>query len=207
MPQIFHFQDSEYHLGIWKIEETEAYFIRQLHEDQSQLPELTPQRKLQSLAARYLLTQMLEETHIILKNEWNQPVIKNDQRYVSISHSFDTAAVLVGHRACGIDIEKNLPRIERIASKFLSPGELNQLKSQNLLSQLYRIWGAKEVMFKAYGLGQIDFRQDLKVDLDAIVNNNKAFTGRLLNHPDEILFKMYWFELAPDYTIVYGSMV
>ena len=27
MPQIFHFQDSEYQLGIWKIEEPEDFFI------------------------------------------------------------------------------------------------------------------------------------------------------------------------------------
>lgn len=67
--------------------------------------------------------------------------------------------------------------------------------------------GAKEVMFKAYGLGQIDFRRDLIVDLEAILNNNKAFTGRLLHHPDEIPFNLHWFEIDPDYTIVYGSVV
>lgn len=207
MPQIFHFQDSEYQLGIWKIGETEDFFVDGLHEDQSQLPELTPQRKLQSLAARYLLTEMLEKSDIISKNEFNQPYIKNDQRYISISHSFDVAAVLVSHKACGIDIEKNLPRIQRIASKFLNPEELERLQGQEVLSQLYRVWGAKEVMFKAYGLGQIDFRHDLRIDLNAILNNNKVFTGRLLNHPDEILFKMHWFEIESSYTVVYGSMV
>lgn len=140
MPQIFHFQDSEYQLGIWKIEETEDFFIRGLHEDQSQLPDLTPQRKLQSLAARFLLTQMLETKHSVSKNKWNQPFIKNDQRYLSISHSFDVAAVLLSHRACGIDIEKKLPRIQRIVSKFLMPDELRRLNEGDL-SVLYCIWG------------------------------------------------------------------
>lgn len=207
MPQIFHFQDSEYQLGIWKIEEPENFFINGLHETQSQLPELTPQRKLQSLAARFLLTQMLDEDNTIVKNAQNQPFIQNDERYLSISHSFDMAAVLVAHRACGIDIEKNLPRLQRIASKFLIPDELERINGEHALSQLYRIWGAKEAMFKAYGLGQIDFKKDLKVDLDAVLNNNKVFTGRLLNHPDEIFFTMHWFEMEPGYTIVYGSVV
>ncbi|MDZ4707156.1 MAG: 4'-phosphopantetheinyl transferase superfamily protein [Saprospiraceae bacterium] len=207
MPQIFHFQDSEYQLGIWKIEEPEDFFIDGLHEEQSHLPELTPPRRLQSLAARFLLTQMLETDNTILKNAWNQPFIKNDQRYLSISHSFEMAAVLVGHRAGGIDIEKKLPRLQRIASKFLKPIELERLNGPEVLSQLYRIWGAKEAMFKAYGLGQIDFKRDLIVDLDALLNNKKAFTGRLLNHPDEISFNLHWFEIEPDYMVVYGSVI
>lgn len=207
MPQIFHFQDSEYQLGIWKIEEPEDFFIDGLHEEQSRLPELAPPRKLQSLAARFLLTQMLETDNTIVKNARNQPFIKNDQRYLSISHSFEMAAVLVSHHACGIDIEKKLPRLQRIASKFLTSVELDRFKGPDVLSQLYRVWGAKEAMFKAYGLGEIDFKRDLIVDLDALLNNKKAFTARLLNHPDEISFNMHWFELEPDYTVVYGSVI
>lgn len=207
MPQILQYQDSIYHIGIWKIEEPEDYFTSRLELGLEQLPELTPERKLQSLAARHLLNLMLEKNLIVYKNEWNQPVLEDDHRYISISHTFDAAAVLVAHRACGIDIEKNLPRIERIAPKFLYDNEINQLQGSDYRSKLYRIWGSKECMFKAYGLGQIDFKKDLWVDLEAIQNNNKSFAGRLLNHPDEILFELNWLEFFPDYTLVYGSMV
>jgi 4'-phosphopantetheinyl transferase len=205
MPQIFHHDDAVYHIGVWKIEEPESFFMDQLREDQRQLPVLPDQRRLQSLAARYLLSQMMESPQVILKNECNKPFLKNDDRYISISHSFEVATVLIAHRLCGVDIEKNLDRIERIAAKFLFPLDIDRLRGSSFRRHLYRIWGAKEAMYKAYGLGGIDFKKDLWINLDEILNNNEVFSCRLLNHEREIHFEMRWLELLPDYFLVYGS--
>ncbi|HNT22388.1 MAG TPA: 4'-phosphopantetheinyl transferase superfamily protein [Saprospiraceae bacterium] len=207
MPQILHHDDATYHLGVWKIEEPESFFIDRLHEDQRQLPFLPDQRRLQSLAARLLLNRMMESPQVILKNESNKPFLRDDDRYISISHSFEVATVLVARRLCGVDIEKNLDRIERIAAKFLFPGEMDRLQGSQYRRHLYRIWGAKEAMFKAYGLGGIDFKKDLWIDLDEILNNNEVFSSRLLNHEREIRFEMRWLELLPDYILVYGSEI
>lgn len=207
MPQILHHDDATYHLGVWKIEEPESFFVDRLHEDQRQLPFLPDQRRLQSLAARFLLNRMMESPQVILKNESNKPFLRDDDRYISISHSFEVATVLVARRLCGVDIEKNLDRIERIAAKFLFPGEIDRLQGSQYRRHLYRIWGAKEAMFKAYGLGGIDFKKDLWIDLDEILNNNEVFSSRLLNHEREIRFEMRWLELLPDYILVYGSEI
>lgn len=207
MPQILHHDDATYHLGVWKIEEPESFFVDRLHEDQRQLPFLPDQRRLQSLAARFLLNRMMESPQVILKNESNKPFLRDDDRYISISHSFEVATVLVARRLCGVDIEKNLDRIERIAAKFLFPGEMDRLQGSQYRRHLYRIWGAKEAMFKAYGLGGIDFKKDLWIDLDEILNNNEVFSSRLLNHEREIRFEMRWLELLPDYILVYGSEI
>ncbi len=207
MPQILHHDDATYHLGVWKIEEPESFFVDRLHEDQRQLPFLPDQRRLQSLAARFLLNRMMESPQVILKNESNKPFLRDDDRYISISHSFEVATVLVARRLCGVDIEKNLDRIERIAAKFLFPGEIDRLQGSQYRRHLYRIWGAKEAMFKAYGLGGIDFKKDLWIDLDEILNNNEVFSSRLLNHEREIRFEMRWLELLPDYILVFGSEI
>lgn len=205
MPQIFHHEETLYHIGVWKIEEPESFFVDQLQEDQRQLPVLPEQRRLQSLAARYLLSRMMESPQVILKNESNKPFLRDDARYISISHSFEVATVLIAHRLCGVDIEKNLARIERIAAKFLFPREMERLQGSQYRRYLYRIWGAKEAMFKAYGLGGIDFKKDLWINLEEILDNNEVFSCRLLNHEREIPFEMRWLELLPDYTLVYGS--
>jgi phosphopantetheinyl transferase len=207
MPQILHHDDATYHLGVWRIEEPESFFVDRLHEDQRQLPLLPDQRRLQSLAARFLLNRMMESPQVILKNESNKPFLRDDDRYISISHSYEVATVLVARRLCGVDIEKNLDRIERIAAKFLLPGEIDRLQGSQYRRHLYRIWGAKEAMVKAYGLGGIDFKKDLWIDLDEILNNNEVFSSRLLNHDREIRFEMRWLELLPDYILVYGSEI
>src|SRR5205823_6141205 len=64
----------------------------------------------------------------------------------------------------GVDIERIHPRIKKIAPKFLSEREKNDLQRETQkaeLPRLYIIWGAKEVLFKIYGRGGILFKEHL----------------------------------------------
>ena len=59
---------------------------------------------------------------------------------------------------CGLDIEQRNAKIGRIARKFVNAEE-EAFCSATDLDRLHIIWGAKEAMFKWYGLGGVDFRK------------------------------------------------
>ena len=46
-----------------------------------------------------------------------------DGKFISITHSHNFAAIAVGDNPLGVDIEKERPKVQRIAPKFLSPAK------------------------------------------------------------------------------------
>jgi phosphopantetheinyl transferase len=69
------------------------------------------------------------------------------------------------HRV-GIDAELITPRLEKIKHKFLHPAELRFVNSQppnKQLRLLSILWGAKEAMFKWYGVGEVDFSEMMRI--------------------------------------------
>jgi len=206
MPQIFHFQDLNQTVTVWKILEPISFFIDHLPSELHSLPFKIEAKNLEWLAARYLLYQLLDSP-IIKKDANKKPVLVGDQRYISISHTSDIAAVMVATKPCGIDVEKDLPRIHRIAHKFLSPEKLSLIKGPKNQSLLYQVWCAKEVMYKAYGLGGLDFKHDLTVDLNALLKGQASFNGQLSRSQILVKFLLKYEKPAEEYHLVYGTVV
>src|SRR3954462_15733426 len=104
---VFYQQTIDRHtkLGIWKIEESESFFLETVPLQK----EIThPHKRLQHLAARYLLKYLFPDfpyEEMLIANT-QKPYLLNEQYHFSISHSGDYAAALVSsdHRA-GIDVE------------------------------------------------------------------------------------------------------
>jgi phosphopantetheinyl transferase len=156
-------------LGIWKIEETEDFFL-------SNVPlqrEVThPHKRLQHLAGRFLLQFLFPgfPYELIRIADTRKPYLPDEEYHFSISHCGDYAAAIVSsdHRV-GIDIEMPSPKVDRIRDKFLNREEL--LKSEIRISKfeslrLYELtvlWSAKEAVFKWYGNGSVDFRQHIQL--------------------------------------------
>jgi phosphopantetheinyl transferase len=156
-------------LGIWKIEETEDFFL-------SNVPlqrEVThPHKRLQHLAGRFLLQFLFPgfPYELIRIADTRKPYLPDEEYHFSISHCGDYAAAIVSsdHRV-GIDIEIPSPKVDRIRDKFLNREEL--LKSEIRISKfeslrLYELtvlWSAKEAVFKWYGNGSVDFRQHIQL--------------------------------------------
>jgi phosphopantetheinyl transferase len=64
----------------------------------------------------------------------------------------------------GIDIEMPVEKLRRIRHKFLKEEEMSRfpsLQGESELEMLTRLWSAKEAVFKWYGLGKLDFRDDM----------------------------------------------
>ena len=89
-------------------------------------------------------------------------------------------AVLVsGETEVGVDIQRQTSKLERIAHKFMSNQEKNEYDKVPEADQLYYLsilWGAKESMFKLYGKGGLDFRENLLVNAFD-VKSQGDFTG------------------------------
>lgn len=168
MPLIYqHSINSNTRLGVWHITEQENFFLS----NALQVPSsMHPQRRLQYLAARYLLAELFPDfpLHAIAVSDAGKPHLPDGRFEFSISHTANYAAAIVStEQKVGIDAEIPAPRIFKVQHKFMHPEELvlivpfeNILPLQTLLTLC---WSAKEALFKWYGLGQVDFKQHLRL--------------------------------------------
>lgn len=117
-------------------------------------------RKKQFLASRIALNTLIKEAKIIYDIN-GTPILVDNNRYVSISHSNDKAAIIVGDKKVGIDIEKVSDKIEKIASKFMHASEF--LFAKDIRTKTI-CWCAKEALYKFDGAGKIIFAEDIIVE-------------------------------------------
>ena len=59
-----------------------------------------------------------------------KPELEN--RYISLSHSFDYSAVTVSDKKVGVDVEKFRSKISKISHKFISANEINLIGDQSI---------------------------------------------------------------------------
>lgn len=195
-------------LAIWKIEETESYFVG--------VPlsrEIThPHKRLQHLAGRYLLRFLFPDFpyNEIIIADTRKPYLPHEQYHFSISHCGDYAAAIVSNtQRVGIDIEIPTVKVLKILHKFLHPEELKLFnltpqKFQTIVSESTLnssdpylstlLWSAKETMFKWWGMGEVDFSEMLRInhfDLKEEGEMSVAFTRRELNIPLTLLYKQF----------------
>ena len=161
MPIFFQQQINEStRLGIWKIEETEQYFLGNvpLHRNVTH-----PHKRLQHLAGRFLLQFLYPgfPFELIRIAETRKPFLPEEEYHFSISHCGDFAAALVStkHRV-GVDIEIPVEKIERIKYKFLGVAEQEEWPDADRQT-ITLLWSSKEAVFKWYGKGAVEFREHI----------------------------------------------
>ena len=177
MPLVYQHNINEHtRLAVWHITEPEDFFLQRvpLKKDVSH-----PNKRLQHLAGRYLLSFLFEGVPLeeIMIADTRKPFLENEQYHFSISHcGMYAAAIASRQERVGIDIELVTPKIERVKHKFTNPDELlflndeykaflEQFELEKKIEQefLTMIWSAKETIFKWYGAGQMDFRQHMQL--------------------------------------------
>jgi phosphopantetheinyl transferase len=161
-------------LAIWKIEETEDFFSGTVPLQR----EIThPHKRLQHLAARYLLRFLFPAFPYdeIMIASTRKPFLPDEQFHFSISHCGDYAAAIVSSTdRVGIDIEIPTDKVLKIAHKFLSEEEITNFNIQHPTSniqhptssiqQLTLLWSAKEAIYKWWGNGEVDFREMMRLE-------------------------------------------
>jgi len=145
---------------IWKIEEPESFFSKQLGFSGHQK---TEPRRLEYLATRYLLQHLIPDISFsdLKCHPEGKPFLDNSHLHFSISHSFPFVAVALDQQPIGIDIQVFQQKIIRLQQKFLSPEE--QILFKNEIEKITLAWTAKEAAFKWFGEGKVDFIQHMPI--------------------------------------------
>lgn len=156
--------DDDMEFALWKIEEKaeDLYSQLQLNDEEKAYVEQISngKRHLHWLGTRVLLRKMLiTNDYIDCKvDEHGKPYLVTLPYHISLSHSFDYAAVMISKKhPVGIDIEQVKEKVERIAHKFMRPEELAFINQQHKIEQLYACWCAKEAVYKCNGEKEVSF--------------------------------------------------
>lgn len=142
-------------------------------------------RKLELLSG-YLLKELLRELRIdekiiidVSKN--GKPFLANSDLYFNVSHSKDTALVVISDVEIGCDIEKIDIGMDclRIAKRFYAEDEyeylLNIDDSKKRAMAFYKLWTMKEAFVKAIGIG-------LTMELNAVsFIDRELIDGKLID--------------------------
>ena len=156
-------------IGIWKIEESEEWFLEHLdlHPiEEQELEEIKGYKHLQWLAVRKLVHHMSGRQNRMpfVKDEFGKPQLIESEFEISVSHTDEFATAIAAPKLVGIDAQHFVQKIERIASKFMTDEEIAALDPEHRLEHMHFYWAAKEAMYKAYGRRKLDFKGDIFVD-------------------------------------------
>ncbi|HEY1024179.1 MAG TPA: 4'-phosphopantetheinyl transferase superfamily protein [Sphingobacteriaceae bacterium] len=201
--------DEHTAIALWKIEETaeELYQRLQLKQHEKEYLETlnNGKRNIHWLGTRVLLRKMLNTDQYIDMgvDEHGKPYLKNFPQHISLSHSFDYAAVMISDRKeVGIDIEIVKEKIERIAHKFLSPEELGFIDAGNPVDHLYICWCAKEAVYKLHGKKNVSFLHDIRLSPFSCCEEG-AFEASLTTSDVSRSFRVFY-EKYQNYMIGYA---
>ncbi len=167
---LFRKEKFDTRLGIWKVEESIDNLIQRLQLNQKELEFYHSlnkgKRNLHWLASRVLLRTLLNTDQFIEVNEdeHGKPYLVNFDYNMSITHSYEYAAVILSKKRVGIDIEKIKPIISKVAVKFLHQEEFSHFSDINKeIEKLYVYWCTKESIFKLNGKRHLHFRENIRI--------------------------------------------
>jgi 4'-phosphopantetheinyl transferase len=195
-------------LGLWSIEEEEEWFLDHLvlsEEEEAQLKRIKGHRRIEWLSARMLIHHMSgrEDRGFFYKDQFGKPHLEASPFYISISHSRKIAAAIAAPSSVGIDIQRFVPKINRITHKFLNEEEIQNLDVQHRLWHLHVCWGAKEALYKAYGRRQLNFCEHIRIDAFSFQAEGGTFQGQVQKNGQKQVFQLTY-ELIENYALVYA---
>lgn len=210
MPLVRHEEvalDAE--LGIWEIAEPEGWFMEELllyPPELRQLSEMKGRRRVEWLAVRQLVHRMSgrDKRGAFVKDEYGKPHLDKSDWHISISHSHELAAAVASPHLCGIDIQFIVPKITRLAHKFLCPPEAASIVAEHELDQLHFYWGAKEALYKAYGRKKLDFIEHIAITPFEYLSSKGETRGRVNKDGNELFFKIFYERSPEGYMLVWA---
>ena len=163
MPLFREFRNHIYSIFIWEITESDNDLSCSLAET-TRLNILKNnklrKRRIEKYVQANLLLQAKIDPLLVSYSSSGKPIVESVNKNVSFSHSGKFAALMVSNTTCGIDIEKENPKIEKISPKFLNEDEIKLL---SIPGSLTWIWCIKEAVFKYFG-ERVFFKYDIKIE-------------------------------------------
>lgn len=150
-------------LLLWKLSEKEIQLNNLVNLSLSSKSRLdliksSSQRK-QFLGIQNLLSLHNINNEVLFYDDNGKPHLLNN-KFISISHSFDYCGVIVSDVKVGIDIEKFRSKILNISKKFVSESDLALIKVSSV-ENITKVWSIKEAVYKAFGNNKIDFKKNI----------------------------------------------
>jgi phosphopantetheinyl transferase len=192
--------------AVWKIsesvEELRSAIILRESEETLYHSFVAESRKKQWLAYRILVQELLKPEEFPVEYDASgKPFLAGSYFHISVTHTDDLAAVIISrHAKVGIDIERIRPRIEKVRDKFISQDEAALIGKERELEQLTLAWCAKEALYKLYGLRNLDFRENICVEIPASAGMTFKAEIRFGGKIDK--YQLYS-ELIGSYILVY----
>ena len=193
-------------LGLWQISEEESFFLTQMtltDAEQQRLAKIKGRRRLEWLAGRWLVHCLsgAKERLLCQADEFGKPHLVHSPYEISLSHSGEYAAAIIGRQSVGIDIQKLVAKIEKIAHKYMRPAESESL-DKHRIEHLHIYWGAKEALYKAYGRRRLDFIKHIHIE-PFDYQENGTCAGLIKKDDFEATYDIR-FERIADYVLVYA---
>jgi phosphopantetheinyl transferase len=187
-------------IAIWHITEPESFFTDTIKTEQEIHH---PHKRLQHLAARHLLLMLEPDFPLpeIKIAQSGKPFLPLDQYDFSLAHCGNYAVAIVSttHRV-GIDVERFTPKIKRVAYKFLYTEELAFIDKNKYSEHLTVCWGAKEAVFKWYGYGGVDFKENIHLQPFTLSSGEIACKFEKSNVQADLLLH---YMLEKEYSVVW----
>lgn len=154
-------------IGIWKLTENPDDLFHEFTAEELADPAFQQynyeKRKVEWLATRILLKQLIGLDFLISYSEHGKPILIHPKfKHLSISHSREFASIFVHeHLPVGLDIENQGRNYNSIIKRYLSEAEIKQAGNNPLLQCLY--WCAKEAIFKLVPEDGIEFKEQILI--------------------------------------------
>ena len=191
-------------IHIWKIEESLEELRDGLVLTENSISRLNGMKSLLHqkgfLSVRKLLEHAGYKDSNLYYNEYGRPFL-NDDKHISITHSFEFAAVLISEQEAGVDIEKNREKIVNIQHRFVNT-EVDSLSDEDLVKQLTVIWGAKESMYKTYPYGGLSFHNHIGINPFMFADGRSS--GRVIFDTWKREYEIKFEFLKEGFTLVYA---
>ncbi len=188
---------------VWQVTESEAWLRSGITLSQNSVNRLvtmsSEMHRRGFLSIRHLLLHAGYSDEELYYDDLGKPHLSDD-RYISITHSYELTAIIISDVSMGIDIEKRREKIERIAVKFVNYEAGFVVGQSNKISVLTVIWGAKESMYKCLGQKGLGFYEHCKVEPFEI--GNSTTISRIDYGDIQLSFDTFFTEIL-DSTLVY----
>lgn len=194
--------------GVWQIAESEHFFREGLPltpEEEADLARYKGIRRLEWLACRLLLHKLTgAEVRLPLgKNAFAKPFfLHRPELHCSLSHSHGIVGAMLADGVCGCDLQVLVDKMPRLAGKFLHSEEAAFLREHEREAQfdlMHVFWTAKESLYKAYGLKELDFRTHLRLEPFTWSGMSADTTGWVRKAPFEQAYRLHFEKTAlPD---------
>lgn len=202
MPLILNRYETNYRLSLWKLTES-----LEILEERSRLNQYdntlyqqisNETRKREWLSVRIMLNEVLGFWPQITYMETGKPILNNHSRHLSISHSKEMVGILLSTSPfAGVDIENRNRNVEKVKNRFLSKGELENIRTMTVPDKDVIHWCAKEAIFKSVNMPNIDFATMIFID---DISSDGSIQGKFISGKNE-------YKINLSYLVIEGHVV